>query len=74
MVIYEVIREERQHLDIGSYIAYGIQAVDSRAGEVLSVMRDVFLRPADAEELVGRCNAGGLDPIHLPDVVEDALI
>ncbi len=51
---------------------YGIDVL-TQTGSVYCSIPDIFLDKARAEALAARCNAGALDPIHLPDVVQDAL-
>lgn len=52
---------------------YGVEAVTADGAQVLASFPDVFVQRAAAEALARRCNAGGLDPVQLPDVLEDAL-
>lgn len=52
---------------------YGVEAVTADGAQVLASFPDVFVQHAAVEALARRCNAGGLDPVQLPDVLEDAL-
>lgn len=48
---------------------YGVEAVTADSAQVLASFPDVFVQRAAAEALARRCNAGGLDPVQLPDVL-----
>ncbi len=56
---------------LGQYTAYGI-GVRCDGVEVARVS-DICTDRGAVEELVRRCNDGGLDIIHLLDVVEDII-
>lgn len=57
--------------DAGSYRTFGICAL--RDGDCAARVADVSLDPDFVAQLARRCTRSGLDPLHLPDVVEDAL-
>ncbi len=52
---------------------YGIDAVREN-GIVQDSFVDVFDNYKDAEELAQKCTELELDPIHLQDVIEDAVV
>ena len=53
-------------------LVYGVQCLDSTGKEVVTV-ENVFCDSKSAQSFVMRCNAGGLDPIHLREVMEDTI-
>ena len=55
-------------------LVYGIEVYENDATAPIMVLKDVFTRQSQAEELAELCNRLELDPIHLTDVVEDLLI
>ncbi len=71
MFQYEVIEENFEDSELGTYTSYGIIAM--RDGEKLFCVSDMSLRRELVSELVKLCNELQLDPIHLYDVIEDAL-
>ena len=72
---YTAVKEKHQCQSIGDYVAYGIRVTAKENGGEREVMYvpDV----SEDEELVERlamlCTAEELDPIHLPDVIEDSI-
>lgn len=64
---YSCFRERKHDDEYGYYVTYGI-LLD---GEV--AVSDLCLDGRRVRDLVDLCNEGDLDPIHLPDVVEDFL-
>lgn len=75
MIVYQVLEEQRHIPELGDYTAFGIRAArDDRAAACpVRLIRDVFLRREQAECFCALLNRLRLDPIHLPDVVDDAL-
>ena len=74
MIEYQVTAEPRSAPDLGTYCAYGIRAVETPGVHApFCSIADVFCRRAAAEDFCARLNRLRLDPIHLMDVVEDAL-
>ena len=75
-VAYEMIGEVHS-IGEHTYISYGIAAyVDaetSAAKRVIAHVSDISPNRSALEPLVQRCNALGISPIHLVDVVEDFL-
>ena len=67
MCRYSCFRERKHDDEFGDYSAYGI-ALDGAA--VVHGLSTNYIR---VQDLVERCNKGALDPIHLPDVIEDFL-
>lgn len=75
-VVYEVVGEP-QPLGDSNCISYGIaayiDAATSNTKNVIAYVRDVTVSKTEIENLVQKCNAFGLSPIHLVDVIEDFL-
>ena len=75
-VVYEVVGEPQPSGD-NNYISYGIaayiDATTSNTKNVIAYVRDVTPNKTEIENLVQKCNAFGLSPIHLVDVIEDFL-
>ena len=75
-VVYEVVGEPQSSGD-SSCISYGIaayiDAATSNTKNVIAYVRDVTTSKTEIEDLVQKCNAFGLSPIHLVDVIEDFL-
>ena len=75
-VVYEVVGEP-QSLGDSSCIFYGIaayvDAATSNTKNVIAYVRDVTTSKIEIENLVQKCNAFGLSPIHLVDVIGDFL-
>ena len=55
-------------------LVYGIEVYENDATLPMLVLKDVFTRQSQAEELAELCTRLELDPVHLTDVVEDLLI
>ena len=71
MYRYIAVKEKLYHKDIGTYTSYGIKAF--KDGKEVGFVSDVSVDRDFVEELVELCNTEQLDPIHLFDVVEDAI-
>jgi hypothetical protein len=75
-VVYEVVGEPHPSGD-SNYISYGIaayiDAATNNTKNVIAYVRDVTPNKTEIEDLVQKCNAFGLSPIHLVDVIEDFL-
>ena len=54
------------------HTVYGVRVVDS-SGVVLAAYPDVYFEREKAEHLVQTCNQCRLEPVHLADVVADAI-
>ena len=72
---YIPFREELWSADLGRYQTFGICAYAKIEGGWREVIRlsDVSVDLAFVTALCERCNRGQLSPLHLRDVVEDAL-
>lgn len=72
---YIPLKEDLYSADIGNYQTFGILAFDQIGDEWREVARisDVSVDLQFVADLCARCNEGQLSPIHLRDVVEDAL-
>ena len=75
-VVYEVVGEPQPSGD-STCISYGIAAyIDAETNNtknVIAHVRDVTTSKTEIENLVQKCNAVELSPIHLVDVIEDFL-
>ena len=75
-VVYETVGEPQPSGD-STCISYGIaayiDAATSNTKNVIVYVRDVTPNKTEIENLVQKCNAFGLSPIHLVDVIEDFL-
>ena len=75
-VVYEVVGEPHPSGD-SNCISYGIaayaDAATSNTKNVIAYVRDITSNKVEIEALVQKCNAFGLSPIHLVDVIEDFL-
>lgn len=74
MVIYKATASSFHHPDMGTYVSYGIRAVDKESGEILETVEDVFTNEEEAVALAARCTVGQLAVYQLKDVIEDTLI
>lgn len=77
---YALISEKLFSSELGRYRSFGIRAFRIRAFQKtecgwreVAFVSDVSTDRAAVEQLARRCTEGQLDPIHLLDVVEDAL-
>ena len=72
---YALISEKLFSSELGRYRLFGIRAFQKTECEWREVafVSDVSTDRAAVEQLARRCTEGQLDPIHLLDVVEDAL-
>ena len=74
MIEYQVTEQSHTVPGAGPCKVYGIRAVASPDSQTaVCAAPDVFCRREQAAELCARLNRLMLDPIHLPDVIEDAL-
>jgi len=55
-----------------SAIVYGVDVTDEN-GLLLQSIPDIFFDKSKAEDFARDCNDGGLDIVHIMDVVEDVL-
>lgn len=70
MFQYVPFEESLQSDELGSYISFGIKAVDS-SNRITTSVSDVSTDEAFVEDLCNRCTLQQLNPIHLLDVIED---
>lgn len=69
---YVYTYRKEYHEDLGGYVSYGIELT---LGEyLLSYFPDVFSDEQDALDFVERCNEGQVEPEHIEQVIEDAII
>ena len=76
MIEFYTVKESLYSEDVGSFIAYGIGVCEKNESnrKTLEYIPDVFLDQHKAEQFVVMCNCLQLDPLHLSDVVEDAVL
>jgi len=53
-------------------VVYGVEVTEREQGIVMTV-ENVFCDRKTAQDFVTLCNRGGLDPIHLSEVLEDVI-
>lgn len=68
--IYQVIREELQTVEIGTYTAYGIGAVGEE-GQVLAHIHDISTERTAVEVLAEKLNRLEASVLHLTEIVLD---
>ncbi len=71
MYLYITVEEHLEHPDIGTYTSYGIKAM--KGTDELMFVSDVSVDRTFVENLARCCTELQLDPMHLFDVVEDAI-
>ena len=69
---YKVISKNHYSPETGAYISFGISAHDLEHGQTCFVP-DVFIDESEARAFTERLNTLQVSPIHLIDVIEDAL-
>ena len=76
MFRYIPVSEELSSPLLGQYHSFGIAAQKEVAGhwQTCCQVADISTDPIFVENLAARCTAGQLEPVHLLDVIEDALI
>ena len=72
MFVYKVISKNHYSPETGAYISFGISAHDPEHGQTCFVP-DVFIDESEARAFTERLNTLQVSPIHLIDVIEDAL-
>ncbi len=75
MFCYALVEGDFWLASIGPYHAYGLQVVKMEHGShtVLTTVQDIFTDKEFVTSLAQRLTFYQLDPIHLPDVLEDIL-
>ena len=73
--LYQAVKENHHHPDIGTYTAWGIKGwqASDRNRLVIAYIPDVFLCQKDAEHFASLCTRLNLAIYLLSDVVEDYL-
>ena len=66
MVKYYIVQESRVIEDL-HYTAYGIAASDG------TYVSDISNKKEEVEEILKKINMANLSPLHLKDVIEDAI-
>lgn len=76
MVRYYYVEEKLYNPNIGNYTAYAITAYKEESNIKIRIayISDVFLNKADAKQFIHICNTMNVDPVHLPSLIEEALI
>ncbi len=70
---YTVVEEQRYSPELSAYQSYGIAAIQAEQNRRAAYVPDVSINRAFVSRLAKRCTDGKLSPIHLRDVVMDAL-
>ena len=71
MYKYIVVEETLENPEIGTYTSYGLKAM--QGDKEITVVSDVSLDRAFVEGLARMYTEFQLDPVHLFEVIEDAL-
>lgn len=76
MIEFYTVKESLYSEEAGSFTAYGIGVCenDQCKKKILEYIPNIFLDKQKAEQLVAKCNRLQLDPLHLFNVVEDAVL
>lgn len=76
MVNYYYVEEKLHNSSIGNYIAYAITAYEEENNRKtrIAYISDVFLDESTAKQFIHICNTMNVDPVHLPALIEEALI
>ena len=76
MVIYCYSKEKLHNPEIGNYTAFAISAYKYNSTEKtrIAYYSDVFLKESDAKKFIHLCNSLKLDPVHLPQLIEDVSV
>ena len=69
--IYIPVKESLFSQELGSYCSFGMEVIEN--GVLHSKISDVSTDENFVAALARKCTAGELDPVHLPDVIEDSL-
>lgn len=73
MAIYILAEEKLFNLEIGSYTAFGITALDNNSKKVICSVSDVFVDRKRAEMFIRLFNEAKLDVIHLQNAIENII-
>lgn len=76
MYEYCVEKEVLYNYQLGRYVSYGIGVylVKEKSRKRLEYVSDVFLSEKEALSFVRLCNSLDLEPVHLPEAIEEALL
>ncbi len=76
MIRYYYVKEKLHNPEIGNYTSYAISAYEHHNNKQtrIAYISDVFLNEPDARKFVHMCNTMDLDPVHLLEVIEEAII
>lgn len=76
MVKYYYVEEKLYSAELGNYTSYAISVYKHNDNQKtrIAYISDVFLDKSDAKRFVQRCNNKKLDPVHLEQVIEEALM
>ena len=75
MIYYDSFEEKFTDREMGEYVSYGIEVfrITDEARETICKVHDVFLSESKAKEFAELCNSLNLSPIHIYDVIQDAI-
>lgn len=71
---YRILEEVLFHPDIGTYLTFGIQCYLQNPKKLVAALSDISTDKAFVQNLAQKFTDGQLYPIHLLDVIEDALL
>lgn len=76
MFRYLSVSEELFSPELGAYHSFGIavQRKTAAGWQTIETISDIAADAALVEDLAARCTAEQLEPVHLPDVIEDAFV
>lgn len=76
MIRYYYVKEKLHNPEIGNYTSYAISAYEHHNNKQtrIAYISDVFLNEPDARKFVHMCNTMDLEPVHLLEVIEEAII
>lgn len=75
MFLYHSVRQKMFKPELGSYITFGLLALQLLSGRChrVCLVPDVSTSEAFVRSLAAQCTAAQLDPRQLEDVIDDAL-
>lgn len=76
MYKYSIEKENNFHNEVGKYTSYGIKIifVNKNISKNIGYIPDVFIDEKVAYNFINRCNKNELEPVHIYDAIEDALL
>lgn len=69
---YSYSYRKEWHEDLDGYVSYGIELTSGDF--LLGYFPDVFVDEQDAIDFVQQCNEGQVEPCHIEQLIEDAII